>query len=48
MIFVTLMLNNVPGMWRAGLLAITSTSHAGGDGASLGVCVCALAYTIAY
>jgi len=36
MIFATLMLNNVGGMWRAARLALFSTHHAGGDGETMG------------
>lgn len=36
MIFATLMLNNVGGMWKAARLALFSTHHAGGDGETMG------------
>jgi chaperonin cofactor prefoldin len=35
-IFVVLMLNNVPGMWKAAVLVMSTTHHMGGDGASVG------------
>ena len=36
LIFAVLMLNNIPGMWKAGMIAITSTHHKNGDGDELG------------
>lgn len=35
-IYVILMSNNIPGMWRAGKIALTASFHKGGDGASIG------------
>jgi len=36
LVFCVLMLNNVPNMWRAGMIALTSTRHKNGDGDAIG------------
>jgi hypothetical protein len=36
MIFITLIFNNIPGMIQAGRIALMSTHHKYGDGASVG------------
>ena len=36
LVFCVLMLNNVPNMWRAGMIALTSTHHKNGDGDAIG------------